>query len=266
MGSLSPVLAARTASKPLTPIIGICSHNGRHQCNFSNGYTGRRCEWRRCLSFCSDGREASALKRPPSALLNAAEYRKRKAEQKEEEDENDEDDDELCPVECVREFKTNSELQTILQHAKLTNTLVVVDFYRTACGSCRYIEKGFIKLCKGAGNGAVSVIFLKHNVWSSNNLFPYQVFLVFHYFWFFVELLYHTACEGLSLNEFLVLRNPSQQSHTWPSWVASTTGTRGRSPILPEIGNVCSPRVSACLFMMSQLFISCNLEPSSSFC
>jgi len=164
MGSLSPVLAARTASKPLTPISGICSHNGRHQCNFSNGYVGRRCEWRRCLSLCSYGREASALKRPPSALLNAAEYRKRKAEQKEEEDENDEDDDELCPVECVREFKTNSELQSILQHAKLTNTLVVVDFYRTACGSCRYIEKGFIKLCKGAGNGAVSVIFLKHNV------------------------------------------------------------------------------------------------------
>lgn len=116
------------------------------------------------MSFCSYGREACALKRPPSALLNAAEYRKRKAEQKEEEDENDEDDDELCPVECVREFKTNSELQSILQHAKLTNTLVVVDFYRTACGSCRYIEKGFIKLCKGAGNGAVSVIFLKHNV------------------------------------------------------------------------------------------------------
>ncbi len=132
--------------------------------------------------MCSYGREASALKRPPSALLNAAEYRKRKAEQKEEEDENDEDDDELCPVECVREFKTNSELQNILQHAKHTNTLVVVDFYRTACGSCRYIEKGFIKLCKGAGSGAVSVIFLKHNVWSSNNLFPYQVFLVFQYF------------------------------------------------------------------------------------
>ncbi len=216
MGSLSPVLAGRTASKPLTPISGICSHNGRHQCNFSNGYIGRRCEWRRCLSLCSYGREASALKRPPSALLNAAEYRKRKAEQKEEEekDENDEDDDELCPVECVREFKTNSELQSILQHAKRTNTLVVVDFYRTACGSCRYIEKGFIKLCKGAGSGAVSVIFLKHNVWSSNNLFPYQVFLVFHYFWFFGKLLYHTACEGLSLNEFLVLRNPSQQSHT----------------------------------------------------
>ncbi|KAH9574368.1 hypothetical protein CY35_01G053800 [Sphagnum magellanicum] len=164
MGSLSPVLAAKTASKSLTPISGICSHNGRHQCNFSNGYIGRRCEWRRCLSLCSYGREASALKRPPSALLNAAEYRKRKAEQKEEEDENDEDDDELCPVECVREFKTNSELQSILQHAKCTNTLVVVDFYRTACGSCRYIEKGFIKLCKGAGSGAASVIFLKHNV------------------------------------------------------------------------------------------------------
>ncbi|CAK9857578.1 unnamed protein product [Sphagnum jensenii] len=112
------------------------------------------------IMFCPSQRRCDAY----LSLLNAAEYRKRKAEQKEEEDENDEDDDELCPVECVREFKTNSELQSILQHAKLTNTLVVVDFYRTACGSCRYIEKGFIKLCKGAGNGAVSVIFLKHNV------------------------------------------------------------------------------------------------------
>lgn len=36
---------------------------------------------------------------------------------------------------CAREFKTSSELQNILQHAKYTNTLVVVDFYRTTRGN-----------------------------------------------------------------------------------------------------------------------------------
>ncbi|CAB4266363.1 unnamed protein product [Prunus armeniaca] len=75
----------------------------------------------------------------------------------------DEDDD-LCPVECVREFKTDEELFRILETAKKTGSLVVVDFYRTSCGSCKYIEQGFSKLCKGAGNGEAGVIFLKHNV------------------------------------------------------------------------------------------------------
>lgn len=67
---------------------------------------------------------------------------------------------------CAREFKNSSELQNILQHAKCTNILVVVDFYRTTRGSYQYIEKGFMKVCKGVGSGATSVIFLKHNVWS----------------------------------------------------------------------------------------------------
>ncbi|KAK6160706.1 hypothetical protein DH2020_004087 [Rehmannia glutinosa] len=74
------------------------------------------------------------------------------------------DDDELCPVECVREFKTDEEFLAILEKAKETNALVVVDFYRTSCGSCRYIEQGFVKLCKGAGDQDAPVIFLKHNV------------------------------------------------------------------------------------------------------
>jgi hypothetical protein len=52
-----------------------------------------------------------------------------------------------------------------LQHAKCTNILVVVDFYCTTCGSYQYIEKGSMKLCKGVGSGATSVIFLKDNVW-----------------------------------------------------------------------------------------------------
>lgn len=76
----------------------------------------------------------------------------------------DEADDDLCPVDCVREFKTDEEFLRILEKAKETNALVVVDFYRTSCGSCKYIEQGFSRLCKGAGDQEAAVIFLKHNV------------------------------------------------------------------------------------------------------
>lgn len=75
----------------------------------------------------------------------------------------DEDDD-LCPVDCVREFKTDEEFLKILDRAKENGALVVVDFYRTSCGSCKYIEQGFAKLCKGSGDQEAPVIFLKHNV------------------------------------------------------------------------------------------------------
>ncbi|XP_059633872.1 thioredoxin-like 4, chloroplastic isoform X2 [Cornus florida] len=75
----------------------------------------------------------------------------------------DEDDD-ICPAECVREFRTDEEFFRILEKAKETNSLVVVDFYRTACGSCKYIEQIFSKLCRGAGDQEDAVIFLKHNV------------------------------------------------------------------------------------------------------
>ncbi|KAL9271875.1 Thioredoxin-like 4, chloroplastic-like protein [Drosera capensis] len=75
-----------------------------------------------------------------------------------------EEDDEVCPVECVREFKTDEEFLRILEKSKKTNSLVVVDFYRTACGSCKYIEQGFSKICKGSGDEEAPVIFLKHNV------------------------------------------------------------------------------------------------------
>lgn len=76
----------------------------------------------------------------------------------------DDEDDELCPVECVKEFKTDEEFMKILEKSKRTNALVVVDFYRTSCGSCKYIEQGFSKLCKASGENDVPVIFLKHNV------------------------------------------------------------------------------------------------------
>ncbi|KAK1263173.1 hypothetical protein QJS04_geneDACA021713 [Acorus gramineus] len=74
------------------------------------------------------------------------------------------EEDKLCPVDCVREFKTQEEFSRILEKAKETNALVVVDFFRTSCGSCKYIEQGFAKLCKGSGDQDTSVIFLKHNV------------------------------------------------------------------------------------------------------
>ncbi|XP_043711735.1 thioredoxin-like 4, chloroplastic [Telopea speciosissima] len=74
------------------------------------------------------------------------------------------EDDELCPVECVREFKTDEEFFKFLEKGKETGSLVVVDFYRTACGSCKYIEQGFSKLCKGSGVHEAPIIFLKHNV------------------------------------------------------------------------------------------------------
>ncbi|XP_057975558.1 thioredoxin-like 4, chloroplastic isoform X2 [Malania oleifera] len=74
------------------------------------------------------------------------------------------EDDELCPVECVREFRTDEEFFRILEKAKETDSLVVVDFYRTSCGSCKYIQQGFAKLCRGSGDQEAPIIFLKHNV------------------------------------------------------------------------------------------------------
>ncbi|GJY08209.1 thioredoxin-like 4, chloroplastic [Tanacetum coccineum] len=74
------------------------------------------------------------------------------------------EDEELCPVECVREIKQEEELQSVIEKAKKGNSLVVVDFYRTSCGSCKYIEQGFAKLCRGLGDEEAPVIFLKHNV------------------------------------------------------------------------------------------------------
>ncbi|KAE9586816.1 hypothetical protein Lal_00005035 [Lupinus albus] len=74
------------------------------------------------------------------------------------------DDDDVCPVECVKEFTTDEEFCRILDKAKNTGSLVVVDFFRTSCGSCKYIEQGFAKLCKKSGDHDAPVIFLKHNV------------------------------------------------------------------------------------------------------
>ncbi|KAG6551393.1 hypothetical protein Mapa_007039 [Marchantia paleacea] len=48
--------------------------------------------------------------------------------------------------------------------AKEQGCLVVVDFFKPSYGSCKYIEKGFAKLCKGARNNDAHVMFLKHNI------------------------------------------------------------------------------------------------------
>ncbi|XP_039145219.1 thioredoxin-like 4, chloroplastic [Dioscorea cayenensis subsp. rotundata] len=79
-------------------------------------------------------------------------------------DDDDDDDAELCPVDCVKEFKTEEEFLNILEKSKETGALVVVDFFRPSCGSCKYIEQGFMKLCKGSGDQDSDVVFLKHNV------------------------------------------------------------------------------------------------------
>ncbi|KAI3895979.1 hypothetical protein MKW98_025770 [Papaver atlanticum] len=98
-----------------------------------------------------------------SLKINSS-FLERKSVMDENQGELSDEDDELCPVECVKEFKTDDELFTILERAKKDSSLVVVDFYRTSCGSCKYIEQGFSKLCKGSGKKDAPVIFLKHNV------------------------------------------------------------------------------------------------------
>jgi thiol-disulfide isomerase/thioredoxin len=44
--------------------------------------------------------------------------------------------------------------------------LVVVDFYKTSCGACKYLLPGFTKICQSAYDRSEhpNVIFLKHNV------------------------------------------------------------------------------------------------------
>ena len=47
---------------------------------------------------------------------------------------------------------------------------VVVDFYKTSCGACKYIARGFTKLCKAsyAGTGP-HIVYLKHNVFDDED-------------------------------------------------------------------------------------------------
>ncbi|KAH6800351.1 Thioredoxin superfamily protein [Perilla frutescens var. hirtella] len=113
----------------------------------------------KAINICHTG--SALLTRKQTSYINSS---KLKSMVDENVEELADEDDELCPVECVREFQTDEEFLRILEKAKETNALVVVDFYRTSCGSCKYIEQGFAKLCKGSGDQDAPVIFLKHNV------------------------------------------------------------------------------------------------------
>lgn len=48
-----------------------------------------------------------------------------------------------------------------------SDALVVVDFYKTSCGACKYMMNGYFKLCKAtySADEHPHVIFLKHNVY-----------------------------------------------------------------------------------------------------
>ncbi|KAK9903253.1 hypothetical protein WJX75_000800 [Coccomyxa subellipsoidea] len=72
-------------------------------------------------------------------------------------------DDETCPAECVRDIYSVEDLDNALEKAG-ENTLVVVDFFKTACGSCRYIQPGFVKLCRASEERHSPVMFLRHNI------------------------------------------------------------------------------------------------------
>lgn len=105
-------------------------------------------------------RLASLLHRKPSSQNSFFHYKQERCAVS---DGNDFEDS-TCPVTCVEEIFTREELDHAIEKTVGTETLVVVDFYRPSCGSCKYIETGFIKLCKGEGAAEHEVIFLKHNV------------------------------------------------------------------------------------------------------
>ncbi|KAJ1279645.1 hypothetical protein BS78_04G170000 [Paspalum vaginatum] len=109
---------------------------------------------------CSRPSTATLLSFPRITLLS----RRRLAASATESSSPVEEEDEFCPVDCVTQFKTDEEFQHHLERSKVTGALVVVDFYRPSCGSCRYIEKRFIRLCKGSRDDGAPVVFLKHNV------------------------------------------------------------------------------------------------------
>ncbi|KAJ7515208.1 hypothetical protein O6H91_22G005700 [Diphasiastrum complanatum] len=75
-----------------------------------------------------------------------------------------------CPIDCVRVVHNLVEFENILKEADATNDLVVVDFYNSSCGACKYMLPQFMKLCKrGCSEECIveeenGVIYVKHNV------------------------------------------------------------------------------------------------------
>eukprot|EP00879_Flechtneria_rotunda_P015427 GHRR01016130.1.p1 GENE.GHRR01016130.1~~GHRR01016130.1.p1 ORF type:complete len:171 (+),score=40.15 GHRR01016130.1:151-663(+) len=51
------------------------------------------------------------------------------------------DSDTPCPVECVEEIFTVTELEAVFESAGPSG-LVVVDFYKSSCGACKFIYQG----------------------------------------------------------------------------------------------------------------------------
>lgn len=76
-----------------------------------------------------------------------------------------------CPVDCVQEVTNLPDFEKALRDAEANGELVIVDFYNSACGACKYILPQIIKMCKrGCGEQCDvdghqgSVKYLKHNV------------------------------------------------------------------------------------------------------
>ncbi|KAI5063819.1 hypothetical protein GOP47_0020489 [Adiantum capillus-veneris] len=75
-----------------------------------------------------------------------------------------------CPLECIREVFTLSQFENVLYDAEQTNKLVMIDFYSSSCGACKYLLPQVINLCKKGCEDSCPVddswgiIFLKHNV------------------------------------------------------------------------------------------------------
>lgn len=73
-----------------------------------------------------------------------------------------------CPVHCVREVHNYREFEKVVNDAQQQKKLVVMDFYDTSCGACKYILHQVIKLCKkGCGEECSvggEVVFIKHNI------------------------------------------------------------------------------------------------------
>lgn len=74
--------------------------------------------------------------------------------QKQQQQQQDADaDDAPCFVECVQRVDSIEELQAQLDAAG-PDALVVVDFYKTACGACKFIQPGWVR---GGGGGPPGV-------------------------------------------------------------------------------------------------------------
>ncbi|KAK9835863.1 hypothetical protein WJX74_009714 [Apatococcus lobatus] len=93
-------------------------------------------------------------------------YRQQKATEQETSEAGPSDgpeDEGTCSAECVQEVHSAQEFKDVL-HRTNSNTLVVLDIFKTSCGACKYLERGFLKMCKKGEEDHAPVVFLKHNI------------------------------------------------------------------------------------------------------